>query len=102
MKHITGCEMERVRGEAAKDFVLEFDLSCEWQSLLVFYHPQPAATSCRLLRSPLGGEVLETRAKGACLITSKGLAKKNLKKTNSKKQAPTRPNPINPHEEMKK
>jgi len=46
------------------------------------FHPQPAASNRRLSHSPrLNGEI-ETQV-GLDSLTQKGLAKKNLKKTNS-------------------
>jgi hypothetical protein len=53
----------------------------------VLDHPLPAAKNCRKSHSPrLKGEK-ETQAEPSSL-TQKGLAKKNLKKTNSKKALP--------------
>jgi len=47
------------------------------------FHPQPAEKPRRLSHSPrLNGENTETQA-GLDSLTQKGLAKKNLKKTNS-------------------
>jgi hypothetical protein len=49
----------------------------------VLDHPLPAVVGCRKSHSPrLNGENTETRT-GLDSLTQKGLAKKNLKKTNS-------------------